>query len=926
VLVSTAEQLFAEFYASLFEGRTVARSLDEARHALLFNPERGICLRGEQNAQEVRLELYDWFLPALYQSGEDTALLRSEADESPQSVPARLHNLPEPQPSGFFGRSRELWRIERAFAVEDCRRFSITGFGGQGKTALALEAGRWLVRTGLFQRVCMISYAAYQGSDPVSMAVATMSTTFEQSLIDADAARAALAETPTLLILDNLETLAADNTLGELLDAALSWSEAGASRVLLTSRHRDFRHPGYPLAGSYAHQHWLLGELQPHDAVDWFDSLRRLPPKSRLKRPRRDVLIRLFGKVGFHPLSISLLAQQLKQRGPAEVEERLEALLEEQPVNQADRSLLASLELSLEQLPEQCRQWLPRLGVFQGGCLEEMVGRVTGLAEADEDPSIAQGRKLWEALQSGDPVAILRAVGHDLPEGELPPEVVQQLQELVNDETVQKLRKQVEAAPKTELVAGADPSTWPQLREALLRAGLMEALRVPETDKTFLRFHPTLAPALWQRLDKEEQTELLEGYWQAYYQLSGQLYHLDDTNPHAARALARCELPNLLRAVHAALQTGEAEQGVDFAERVNLFLRNFGLRRDAEELTEAANKVGGTVGSQAWFAARSNLGEQLWQNGQPGAAAQVFADILAGLEEMPSYNRCLTLHRLGRCFGVQGQPGQAEQLYRQELAELARLEQSDGVQRQTGLAWTDLADVLCNQKRYNEAKTAYQVALEIDEELGDTRGMAVDNGQLGTLAYVQGELAEAEERYKEALSLFQSIAEPAHEAIYTHQLGIVYQFAEQWEAAEQAYRQAARLKEEQGLLGGSNGAGTDWNQLAIVCKATGRLPEAEQWYRKALAAFQAADDRPHAAVTLSNLAILLADDPARLDEARGLAEEGLAISETLDPAAMEIWKTYGLLAHIAEKQGDESRAAAYRSKAERAFAPYRGGG
>ncbi|WP_339137665.1 MAG: tetratricopeptide repeat protein [Candidatus Electrothrix sp. GW3-4] len=848
VLVSTAEQLFAEFYASLFVGATVARSLDEARHDLLFNPERGIRLRGAGLAEEFRLDLYDWFLPALYQSGADMALLSAEVNESPEPRPALLSNLPEPQPSGFFGRSRELWEIERALAVEGCRRFSITGFGGQGKTALALEAGRWLLRTHLFERVCMISYAASQSSDPVSMAVATMSTTFEQSLVDADAAQASLAQTPTLLILDNLESLAADNTLAELLDAALPWSEAGASRVLLTSRQPDCNHPGYPLAGDYRHQTLALAGLQAHDAVDWFDSLRRLPPRTRLKRPRRDVLINLFRKVGFHPLSISLLAQQLKVRGPADVGERLEALLEEQPVNQADRSLLASLELSIERLPAQCREWLPRLGVFQGGCLEAMVEDITGLKEAD----------------------------------------------------------------------------WQELRNHLLIAGLMQAERVAESDATFLRFHPTLAPALWQRLDREEQAELLARYWQAYYGLSNELYKMDRTNPHAARALARYELPNLLRAVHSALQTDKTEEGVDFAERVNKFLYFFGLRRDAEELTEAAGRAGSAVGSQAWYLAQSNLGEQLRQNGQPGAAAQVFADILAGLEETPSYNRCLTLGRLGRCFEVQGQPGQAERRYRQELEELAQLEQDDGVRRQTGLAWTDLADVLVAQGEYSKAKEAYQAGLEIAEEQGDKRQTGVVLGQLGTLAKEQDELAEAEERYKEALTLFQRINEPASEAVFWHQLGLVYQQAKHWEAAEQAYRQAARLKEEQGLLAGNNAAGGSWGQLALLCKATGRLAEAEQWYSKALTVFQSAEDWPNVSRTLSNLADLLANDPARLDEARGYAEEGLAISETLDPAVMQIWNTYKPLAHIADQQGESSQAAEYQAKGRQAYLAFPG--
>lgn len=129
---------------------------------------------------------------------------------------------------------------------------------------------------------------------------------------------------------------------------------------------------------------------------------------------------------------------------------------------------------------------------------------------------------------------------------------------------------------------------------------------------------------------------------------------------------------------------------------------------------------------------------------------------------------------------------------------------------------------------------------------------------------------------------------------------------------------------EQGLLGGSNWAGSSWDQLAQLCEATGRQAEAEQWYSKALAARRAADDRPGMAITLSNLAALLAKDPARLDEALRLAEESLAIKETLDPTAAEIWKTYGLLAHIATKQGESSQAAAYRAKSRQAYLAFPG--
>ncbi len=694
VLVATAGILFARFYRSLFRGDPVGKALDDARASLFYDPKRGERLRGFGGNQSVTLELHDWFLPALYQTGPNRPLLsREDGSEVPE--PDQKHNLPKMQESGFFGRTHELWRIERAFTVQGTRRFSVTGFGGQGKTYLALEAGYWLLRTGLFQRVCFISFAGFQGIDPVGVTISTLATVLDESLPDADAAEVALKRIPTLLILDNLETLADGAGLHELLSASTRWSEAGDSRVLLTSRQPNYNHPDYPTAGSFRHQckstagsfrHQCksLKGLGEQDALGWFGELMRLPPEPQFGMPERSALLSLFEQVDFHPLSIGLLAQQLKERRPAELGERLEALLGEQPADREDRSLLASLELSLERLPERCREWLPRLGVFAGGGLEEIVVKVTGMEEY--------------------------------------------------------------------------PSEWSVLRHYLNLSGLMQAEPFQGVDLIWLRFHPTLAPTLWQKLGEEKQAELIEGYWQAYHQLSEELYELDKTQPHAARTIARCELSNLLRAVHAVLQTDRNEEGVDFADNVNRFLHVFGMRRDYQELVEADAKAGGAVGSRAWYLSRSNQAEQLWESGRSPEAARVFQDILVGLDEVPSYERCLTLYRLGRCYWTLSQPAEAERLFQQELDELARLEQSDEVRRQTGEASTELANVLCEQYFYTEAKAAYQAGLEIKEGLGDTRGVAVSKGQLGTLALRQDELAEAAKWQEEALGLAKQLA------------------------------------------------------------------------------------------------------------------------------------------------------------------------
>ncbi len=417
---------------------------------------------------------------------------------------------------------------------------------------------------------------------------------------------------------------------------------------------------------------------------------------------------------------------------------------------------------------------------------------------------------------------------------------------------------------------------------------------------------------------------LTERYSQFYQQLADAMREQDETNPYAPRAIVLYELPNLLRAVYATLQTGGTETNVEFADHVSWFLRFFGLQREYQNLTEAAIKAGGSMEGSAWFTARFNLGEQRWLVGQSTEAEQIFQDILTELEETPSYNRCLTLGMLARCCKAQGQPVKAEQLYQQELVELAQLKQCQGVREQTGSVQIDLADVLRDQGKWHEAKAAYQAGLEIAEELGHKRNVAVSKGQLSTLAQLQGEMAEAQEQCEEVIILFQSLGEPTHEAIYTHQLGVVYQQKEDWEAAEQAYRQAARLFEEQSLLAGTNGAASNWGQLAQVCVATERLKEAERWYNKALVACRTVDDRLGVARTLYNLAILLVKDPARLDEARGYAEESLTIKETLDPAAVTIWTTYSLLTHIADQQGESSQAAEYRAKSRKVYLAFPG--
>jgi tetratricopeptide (TPR) repeat protein len=827
VLVATIRALFGHFYGDLARGSTVGAALDYARRQLYADPKRGERQRGqERNA----LTLQDWFVPALYQAGRDPALLT----KSPVIVPApvRWGNLPAVQESGFHGRTHELWLIERAF-VTGIRRLVVHGFGGQGKTTLAAEASRWLHRTGMFARVCMVNYADFQGVDPVSLAVNTLSTVLDRSLLDAAAATAALTDIPTLLILDHLEMLGPEPRR-ELLDTAGAWSEAGASRVLLTTREPDLNHPAYPTGENLRCQYLELDGLAPEDALAWFQAIMQLPPAPQVPLPAREALLALFERVGFHPLSVRMLAQELKRRRITELSERLEIPLQE-----------AKLNLSLERLAPEVQPWLLQLGVFQGGAFEDNFLSITEIPEAE----------------------------------------------------------------------------WPPLRQKLEATGLIQVETVPGVTRPFLRFHPMLAPALWERLTPDEQAHLAAQYRQVYYALSSFL-HMQDESQHipAVRVIAQLELPNLLVAVSGALEASET-WAVDFVRNVNWFLDAFGRGRERAQLTARAQAAAGEVGSQSWYLARRAQGEQLYNTGRFHEAAAFFQELLAHLGEAPSYERSVILTWLGRCYARQDQVTQAEILFRQAIEEATRLEPSPNVWRHISTLQTYLGDVLGIQGDFASARAAYERALAIGEELGDLRSIAVDQGQLGSLALQQGNLEEAEQRYRNALVTFQQLEEPAMQAGVWHQLGIIYQEAQRWGEAERAYRESVRLGEAMGDLAG---VVRTWDQLGQLMAATDNYDAAEAWFHKALESRRAIGDRAGEARTLHKLALLLRDRPDHLAEARERAETALAIKKTLDPAAAQIWNTYGLLADIADKEGRTAEAQMFRRQEREEWARFRG--
>jgi tetratricopeptide (TPR) repeat protein len=836
------------------------------------------------------VKLQDWWLPQFYQ--QRPLQLTPAKKRKPKPVaPPLFDGFPDGFPAvrqrSFFGRARELLWIERT--LRRGKVIVIHGFGGMGKTALAHEAADWLTRTGMYRGACFVSFE-HGGDAPMLLHalggyLGIAGAGYDHTDIPAALAqlRPALAQRPTLIIADNLESImpGGDAPLpsderAKLWDVLLalgtntnpsSSALRPSSSVLLTTRTPtlgDGRlEPGRTAA------HLPLRGLLPDDGYDLASALLDGMQIERARAPYPE-LRDLLAKLDQHPLAIHLVLPALRDHALEQIREDFAALLpqfEDDYASGRNRSLLASLEYSLRRLSDEQRGLLVRLAPFESGASEDDLLAITEISEAE----------------------------------------------------------------------------WAALRPALEQAALLTPERVHEAIAApFLRFHPVLAPYL--RGQSGADDPVVEArYVQRYYRLANYLYQEDNRNPRAVRALVWRELPNLRRALHLLVAQGDANALVEMADSIAIFLGFFGLLRERDKIQALVERVTSSKDgalTRAEYLRESNAGEAEYASGNLRSAYARFHVLLERIEAQPagtplgqgSDEHCMTLARLARCLSMGGQPAAAESRLRAALAIVDALiaQQPDQqvVIRQRGALLTDLGRVLTDQGNYSAARVAYESGLEAKEKIGDSRGQGVTLSELGMLALMQRDYTDARKRYTTALALFQSFGEPASEAVALHQLGIVAQEQHAWAVAEDAYRRSAEIKVRLGMLAGGNGANTTYNQLAMVAQGAGHLVEAEGWYRRALAIDEQFGNQKDVAVDLNNLANLLRNEAragniARLAEARSYAERALATVETLDLSAQP-WATLSILADITALEGRADAAREYRRRERETFAAFAG--
>lgn len=621
VLVETARRFVEAFYRALAGGKRVGDAMLAGQRQLKDDTFRGTIF----GAGELRLE--DWFVPVLYQEKDDPQLFKitpakQTLEDFRTALAVRLGELPPVPETGFIGRSRELLALQRLLRQE--RYAVVRGQSGEGKTALAAEFARWMVRSQQMRRAAFVSVETHGNQRAVVDALGKQLVRKEFSaagdLNDAiKEIERALREQPALLVVDNMESVllppfmeeetpdAVSQEAREELQAILALCErllkAGDTRVIFTSDE------ALPSPFDSERHRRELHQLDREDAVKLVERVLNAAggDPGASSDAAREEIEQLVDAVHCHARTLALLAPALRSGGVDATRTSLVELMgemEKKFPGSREKSVFASVELSLRRLSESNRDKAQVLGVFQGG--------------VDLD--------------------VLR--------------------------TMMK---------------------WEEADVASLAVELVETGLATPNRYNHLTLNPALCPYLRERMKAAERKALTARWVAAMGVYVGFLVQQTSQKAEVAATLTVLELPNLFALLNLVQRAGDAEATIDLASSLYSLLQRLGKPRLLERVGQARDAAAAALGddwNHSRFQAARTLIEQQLDGGGLRQASDVAHQLLqraraAGGQAYPGadYDLAVACFILGRALKIVGESEHALVLLeeaQQRFEDLAR--------------------------------------------------------------------------------------------------------------------------------------------------------------------------------------------------------------------------------------------------------------
>jgi tetratricopeptide (TPR) repeat protein len=872
LLVETSRRFVEAFYGALAQGKRVGDAMLAGQRQLKDDTCRGRIF----GAGELRLE--DWFVPVLYQEKDDPQLFKSipakqTLADFQAALATRLGALPPNPETGFIGRSRELLALQRLLHQE--RYAVLRGQGGEGKTALAAELARWLVRSQQITRAAFVSVETHSHPAAVLDAIGRQLVGPAYSVATYDSlekatlpVERALVEQATLLVVDNMESLLlppyidtsaalgeeAGRELAAILQLCARLNGKGDTRLLFTSRE------SLPAPFAAGRQQRDLHRLDPNDAVKLVERALNADGSDGdgASDAAREQIEQLVEAVLGHARSLALLAPALRSRGVEATRAALVQLMvemEQKFPGSREQSLFASVELSLRRLSPENQERARVLGVFHGG---------------------------------------------------------------------------------VQLVALRQMMQWEAAEVASLAAELIATGLATPNPYNHLSLNPALCPYLRGRLEAEEREALTARWVEAMGACINFLDQHRSHNTEVVATLTGLELPNFFALLDLVQHAEDAEATIDLATSLYQLLQFAGKPRLLERVghvRDAAAKVlerwQGDKWNHARFQAMRTRIEQHLAKGQLREALSGAQQLLQRSKEVgeqaypgSDYDLAGAFFILARVLHTTDFAEEALSLLieaRQRFVIVAKERASQAAEGMASKCLAEQGDCLLGLGRLNEAAAAYEEAIHLAEQCGADRDIACGKVQLGSVRLNQGRYTEALGAYAEARQWFTDLDEPGSVAVIWHQTGRAYQMAGQPEAAEDANRKSLAIEVRLGNVAGQ--ASTLFQLGNLYDSVLNRPEEAARFYRQAADKSLEGDDRVSEGRTRNNLAGTL-HKLGLLDEARQEIHRAIECKGQRGHATMP-WTSWAVLAAIETDTGNTTAAAEAKRKAIACYLAYR---
>ena len=561
---------------------------------------------------------------------------------------------------------------------------------------------------------------------------------------------------------------------------------------------------------------------------------------------------KLVESVGCHARALVLLARELARSGLSATTEHIQRIMQDLHQlfpDQRERSLFASVELSLQRLSPEMREWVKGLAVFEGGGIRDAVAHVVS----------------------------------------------------------------IEREQAKQLLAG------------LIEVGLAE-----EQAYSYVRFDPALAPYLKLCLSEDQW----QSYQQRWVEVMGALvdyfYEQRFQDTQLAAQLTLLELPNLMRYLQQQVQAWQQKQVssdlvLNKLRSVEQLLAPLNQPQVLATVMQWRHSIAQTMTewSHARFEHEFISIERLFQQGDLQQALRHAQQLLAQCEQAGAqaypdadYDGALAQLLLGRILKNGGASAQALPYLQAAQQGFEALGKSGA--RMVAACLTEQGDCFLYLGQWDKAAEAYEQAIQLDEQSGAIRDVAVGKFQLATVYMQQQRYDEALAGYQTALNLFNQLNEPNTVAGTWHQIAMVHREQQHYAQAEQAYKQSLALSSQQ-----KNRAGEarTLGELGNLYQQWGRLEQAVTCHQQAVDLYVALQDLRYEGLVRNNLANTLMR-LERYDEARTELQRAIECKKAFGHVA-EPWKTWSILYKLETACDNPQAAQTARQQAIQAYLAYR---